>query len=73
VLMGTEHNGRCQTSLHDEVSELLFFGVAHASRIYDGSITAFFIIEDIGILLYRPEGKLVNLKHRIIMMIVLAG
>ena len=59
--------------LRDKVTELLFLRVAHASWVYDGSLTALFIVEDVGILLYRPEGKLVNLKHRMIMMIVLVG
>ena len=73
VLMGAEHQSRCQTLLRDKVTELLFLRVAHASWVYDGSLTALFIVEDVGILLYRPEGKLVNLKHRLIMMIVLVG
>ena len=73
VLMGTEHKGRCKSSLRDEVTKLLFLRVAHAAWVNDGSLTALFIVEDVGILLYRPEGKLVNLKHRMIMMIVLEG
>ena len=73
VLMGAEHQSWCQTLLRDKVTELLFLRVAHASWVYDGSLTALFIVEDVGILLYRPEGKLVNLKHRMIMMIVLVG
>ena len=73
VLMGTEHKGRCKSSLRDEVTKLLFLRVAHAAWVNDGSLAALFIVEDVGILLYRPEGKLVNLKHRLIMMIVLEG
>ena len=73
VLMGTEHKGRYKSLLRDKVTELLFLRVAHAAWVNDGSLTALFIVEDVGILLYRPEGKLVNLKHRLIMMIVLVG
>ena len=71
--MGTEHKGRCKSPLRDKVTKLLFLRVAHAAWVNDGSLTALFIVEDVGILLYRPEGKLVNLKHRMIMMIVLEG
>ena len=73
VLMGAEHKGRYKSLLRDKVTKLLFLRVAHAAWVNDGCLTALFIIEDVGILLYRPEGKLVNLKHRLIMMIVLVG
>ena len=73
VLMGAEHKGRYKSLLRDKVTELLFLRVAHTSWVYDGCLTALFIIEDVGILLYWPEGKLVNLKHRMIMVIVLVG
>ena len=49
--------------LLDEVTHPIFFGVAHASWIYDSRFTACFIVEDIRILLDGAEDELLDLKH----------
>ena len=66
VLVSTQEQLRGQIVLCNEGTELLFFRMAHAPRVYDSGLSALLIVEDVGVFLHWSEGELLYLKHRMV-------